>query len=222
MRDAAREHAEALELLRLREVERELLLDVPATGWAWSSLEARDLALLGLLRAEVGEGEAGQPVAVDLERRAPTSTGTSSRRRRRARARPWRWSPCRLRARRRSAGRPPATRKRVSGDPTIVSRRHDSSSASRRLAYRMSAARRHRRRAVAHVLDEHPVRPVGGREREHAPAAPPSETTNASTSPAPMARSVSSAAARRASVVGCVSAAPICRSASRRTSTTSR
>ena len=64
-------------------------------------------------------------------------------------------------------GRPPAMNF-VNRDPTIDSRGHDSSSASRRLAYRITPARRHRRRAVAHVLDEHPVRPVSGRQREHA------------------------------------------------------
>ena len=56
----------------------------------------------------------------------------------------------------------------ASRDPTIDSRGLDNSSANRRLAYRMTPDRRDRRRAVAHVLDEHPVRAVSCRQCEHA------------------------------------------------------
>ena len=161
--------------------------------------EPGDLAVLGLLGAEVGEREAGEVVAVDLERRGADQDRERPRRRRRAgRTRRWRRARPDPGSRPARSGRPPATNI-ASGDPTIVSRAHDSSSASRRLAYRMSPLDesvaapsrmfstniRYGRSAVDSVNTRRPR--------------PPSETTKASTSPAPIARSVSSASAIRAS-----------------------
>ena len=132
--------------------------------------EPGDLAVLGLLGAEVGEREAGELVAVDLEGR--DADQDRDRRRRRASTRssstvaPEPPGP-RIAPADRDARRP-----RTSPAATRRSSRveHDSSSASRRLAYRIEPVRRERGRPVAHVLDEHPVGPVGGRQREHPPA----------------------------------------------------
>ena len=65
-------------------------------------------------------------------------------------------------------GRPPATKHRER-------RSHDRLRRARQqlrqppVGVQDEPARRERRRPVAHVLDEHPVRPVGGRQREDAP-----------------------------------------------------
>ena len=147
--------------------------------------EPGDLAVLRLLRAEVGEREAGETVAVDVERRD-------------ARRGPERPSPSPFtRSTSTVAPRPPGPRISSSpigsaaGDEHRERRPHDrlsagtaSSSASRRLAYRMSPLDdsvaapsrmfstniRYGRSAVDSVNTRRP--------------GPPSETTKASTSPA--------------------------------------
>ena len=74
MRDPAGQHAERFELLGLREVQRELLPNV-SDLLGLSLFEVCDLALLCLLGAQVGEGEAGELVAVDVERRGADQDG---------------------------------------------------------------------------------------------------------------------------------------------------
>ena len=74
MRDPARQHAERFELLGLREVQRELLPNV-GDLLGLRLLELRDLALLCPLGAQVGEGEARELVAVDVERRGADQDG---------------------------------------------------------------------------------------------------------------------------------------------------
>ena len=133
--------------------------------------EPGDLAVLGLLGAEVGEREAGELVAVDLERRASRpGRERPRRRRRRGRARRWR------RARPGRGARPSAIgsaagheRRQRRPDDRLPRARQQLGQPS--VGVQDEPARRERRRPVAHVLDEHPVRPVGGRQREHAPAA---------------------------------------------------
>ena len=156
---------------------------------ACASAEARDLALLAFwaLRSV----KVRQVARRRRRRAASCRPGPGQRRCRRSRSS--------------SRSRPPgghgrdrtgaAGEERVSGDPTIAPVEHDSNSAKPPIGVEDQPARRERRRAVAHVLDEDPVRAVGGRQREHASSPTRSETTNASTSPAPMARSVSSASA---------------------------
>ena len=192
MRDASRENAERFELLGLREVQRELLPNV-GDLLGLSLAEPGDLAVLGLLGAEVGEGEAGELVAVDVERRgadqdrdgvAVAVDEIELDAWRRARPGPGSASS--------STATPPATN-RASGDPTIVSRGHDSSSARRRLAYRISpldesVAAPSRMFSTNIRYGRSAVDSVNTRRPD-----PPSETTKASTSPAPIARSVSSA-----------------------------
>ena len=164
--------------------------------------EPGDLTILGLLGAEVGEREAGEIVAVDVERRAPDQDRDGDavavdeiELDRGA-------EPVRALGSRpaRSGGRRPRT------SPAATRRsspaEHASSSASRRLAYRISPLDdsvaapsrmfstniRYGRSAVDSVKTRRPL--------------PPSETTKASTSPAPIARSVSSASAIRIERVG--------------------
>ena len=136
---------------------------------ACACAEPGDLAVLRLLRAEVGEREAGELVAVDLERRA-SRPGPARRRRRRRRGRARRSRRAR-RGRGSRRGRSAARRRRTSPAAT----RRSSPAARQQLGQpavgvQDEPARRERRRPVAHVLDEDPVRPVGGRQREHAPA----------------------------------------------------
>ena len=66
MPDPAGQQAERFELLGLREVQRELLLDV-GDLLGLRLFEVCDLALLCPLGAQVGEGQAGQLVAVDVD-----------------------------------------------------------------------------------------------------------------------------------------------------------
>lgn len=96
-----------------------------------------------------------------------------------------------------SPGTSPATNE-ASGDPTIVSLGHNSRSASCRLAYRMSpldetVAAPSRMCSTNIRYGRSAVNSVNTRRPDS-----PSETTKASTSPAPIARRVSSASAIRA------------------------
>ena len=127
--------------------------------------EPGDLAILGLLGAEVGEGQAGAASSPSTSRgELPTSTGTrpplaSSRSSSRCA------EPAGPQLGRRSApGR--ETRQRRPDDRLRRARQQLGEAA---VGVEDEPGRRERRGAVAHVLDEHPVRPVGGREREHPP-----------------------------------------------------
>jgi hypothetical protein len=135
--------------------------------------ETRDLAVLGLVRGEVGERQAGEIVGlgIDDEGRASDLDGDDDalgvhKIELDGRAEPVRTSElCQPeldpsvheRRQRRSDNRLARARQHL-GQPSIGV--HDES------------ARRERRRSVAHVLDEHAVRPISGRQRAHARAGP--------------------------------------------------